>query len=147
MALKSTSETVRSNGLTTNRKKSNLSEVNTFQKLASSKRCNSDCASKIAIEFLGKEAICFLSFETSLLTIEVFCNSCAFSILSNRIPNKRTGKGIEEGVSRPLGVILKYSKLSQQSKIKKFSLCVHHGFILVDSNNRVPRPIICQNLV
>ena len=95
----------------------------------------------------GRFSICFLSFTISFSRVVSMFNSAAFSILSNRRPNKRTGNGICGFNLTPLGLTLKYSKLSQQSRIRKVSFLVHQGFSFDFSSRRVPRPIICQNFV
>lgn len=73
--------------------------------------------------------------------------SLAFSILSRRRPTSRTGSGNCGLSSLPLGLSLKYSKLSQQSRIRNTSFSRHQGLGLLVSSKRVPRPTICQNLV
>src|SRR5258706_1451550 len=147
MALKSTPATVLNNGFTTDFKNSSLSLVKLFQKLLSSNLCNSCFASKITTEFEGSVAICFFSCPISFSIIADLLCTIASSTLSSRTPNNLTGKGICGFSSLPLGLSLKYSKLSQQSSIRNLSFSVHQGLSLSFSNNLVPRPIICQNFV
>ena len=147
MALKSASETVLKSGLTTLFRKDILSSFSTVQKLSSSIRCNSFWASRIITELFGSIFICLRHFTISFSAIPVLFWFCASSILFNRKAKRRIGKGICAFNSFPRGFNLKYSKLSQQSRIKKSSFCVHQGLILSASSKRVPRPIICQNFV
>ncbi|MNJ52118.1 hypothetical protein D3C77_474380 [compost metagenome] len=147
MALKSASETVRNSGLISARRNSSRSWLRLIQKLSSSSRASAAAASLITTDSLGSAAVCTRSFPISRAAMSVRPLSLAFSILSSRRPTSRTGSGNCGLSSLPLGLSLKYSKLSQQSRIRNTSFSRHHGLALLVSSKRVPRPTICQNLV
>ncbi|MNN60846.1 hypothetical protein D3C81_1760530 [compost metagenome] len=147
MALKSASDTVRNSGLISARRNSSRSWLRLIQKLSSSSRASAAAVSLITTDSLGSAAICRRSLATSRAAMSAWPLSLVLSILSRRRPTSRTGSGNCGLSSLPLGLSLKYSKLSQQSRIRNTSFSRHQGLGLLVSSRRVPRPTICQNVV
>ena len=100
---KSALETVLIKGFTVARRKSIFLSSSLAQKFASLQPLQIRLSSMIATEFWGRPEICFWSFSISFFAIPSGQAPSAFSILSNRNPNKRTGSGTRDLISFPFG--------------------------------------------